>query len=108
MKGKRSVRRWINDDATIARPEILLAAVGNPALSHSTTYPRSASLTSRRGSRPIPRFLTRNRKFESISLQQRVSHEPERRLGRREAPRPPFAFVTWCHSGFVSSASKRG
>ena len=65
----RRKRRRINDDATIARPEILLAAVGNPALSHSTTYPRSASLTSRRGSRPIPRFLTRNRKFESISLQ---------------------------------------
>src|SRR5580700_6303135 len=54
----RRKRRRINDDATIARPEILLAAVGNPALSHSTTYPRSASLTSRRGSRPIPRFLT--------------------------------------------------
>ena len=43
----RRKRRRINDDATIARPEILLAAVGNPALSHSTTYPRSASLTSR-------------------------------------------------------------
>jgi hypothetical protein len=73
----RRKRRRINDDATIARPEILLAAVGNPALSHSTTYPRSASLTSRRGSRPIPRFLTRNRKFESISLQRGVACEPE-------------------------------
>ena len=77
----RRKRRWINDDATIARPEILLAAVGNPALSHSTTYPRSASLTSRRGSRPIPRFLTRNRKFESISLQRGVRCELDT-LGR--------------------------
>jgi hypothetical protein len=77
----RRKRPWINDDATIARPEILLAAVGNPALSHSTTYPRSASLTSRRGSRPIPRFLTRNRKFESISLQGGVCEPsvPQRR-----------------------------
>jgi len=77
----RRKRRRINDDATIARPEIFLAAVGNPALSHSTTYPRSASLTSRRGSRPIPRFLTRNRKFESISLQRRVRCEPWMREG---------------------------
>ena len=110
----RRKRRRINDDATIARPEILLAAVGNPALSHSTTYPRSASLTSRRGSRPIPRFLTRNRKFESISLQRRVNCEPDfrahpisgtKRAGaRRSSPMP----LTRRPDGVPARASVRG
>jgi len=41
-------------------------------------------LEARRGSRPIPRFLTRNRKFESISLQQTVRLSPAATFERQE------------------------